>query len=127
MSSDIMSSMSPAHVFLSYAPDDQDTVEAIARRLQGDARLAFWFAPWHSVPGAPVQEQIEEALLDAQSCAVFVGGAGRLGGWQPEASQEIAMSIVAQRSPEQTPFPYIAAVVAEIAELLESRREDGGV
>ena len=40
----------------------------------GDARLAFWFAPWHSIPGTPIDEQMERALLEAQSCAVFISG-----------------------------------------------------
>src|SRR3712207_2753818 len=74
-----------AQVFLSYAPENKDVVEALARRLRGDARLRFWFAPWHSIPGVPVQEQMEEALLQAQSCAVFISdGPGRLAGWQNE-------------------------------------------
>ena len=74
-------------VFLSYNTADarnRDFVEALAQRLQGDARLSFWFAPWHSIPGVPVQEQMEDALLEAQSCAVFIGDAGQVKGWQNE-------------------------------------------
>jgi metacaspase-1 len=72
-------------VFLAYAPENRDAVEALACRLQGDARLSFWFAPWHSIPGVPIQEQMEAALAAAQSCAVFLGGsAGGLAGWQNE-------------------------------------------
>lgn len=75
------------YVFLSYdesTPTNRDFVETLARCLQGDARLSFWFAPWHSIPGVPVQEQMEDALLEAQSCAIFVGGADRITGWQNE-------------------------------------------
>ena len=71
------------HVFLSYSEENQDFVDSLARRLQGDARLAFWFGPWHSVPGVPIQEQMEEALWQASSCAVFVGSGG-IEGWQNE-------------------------------------------
>jgi hypothetical protein len=71
-------------VFLSYNDDTRDFVEALARRLRGDGRLAFWFQPWHAVPGRPAQEQMEDALLQAQSCAVFIGGAGGIAGWQNE-------------------------------------------
>lgn len=74
-------------VFLSYddkSPTNRDFAEALARRFQNDARLTFWFAPWHSVPGVPAQEQMEDALLEAQSCAVFVGGSERITGWQNE-------------------------------------------
>ena len=80
-----MDTRPPAQVYLSYAEDNQEAVETLARRLQGDARLSFWFGPWHSVPGLPIQEQMEEALLQAQSCAVFIsGGASQIAGWQNE-------------------------------------------
>jgi hypothetical protein len=78
-----MSDQSPHPVFLSYSDDNQDFVEALARRLHGDARLSFWFGPWHSIPGQPLQEQMEEALWQAQSCAVFIGS-GQVEGWQNE-------------------------------------------
>lgn len=70
-------------IFLSYGEEDQGFVEALARRLQGDARLSFWFGPWHSVPGEPIQEQMEDALREAQACAVFVGST-QIEGWQNE-------------------------------------------
>jgi len=71
------------HVFLSYGEGNRDFVEALARRLQGDARISFWFGPWHSVPGRPVQEQMEDALWETQSCAVFVSS-GEINSWQNE-------------------------------------------
>jgi hypothetical protein len=71
-------------VFLSYGEDNQHFVETLARRLQGDARLSFWFGPWHSIPGEPIQEQMEEALWQAQSCAVFISDPGQIKGWQNE-------------------------------------------
>lgn len=74
----------PNHVFLSYAQENRDFVETLARRLQGDARLSFWFSPWHSIPGKPIQEQMEAALREAQSCAVFISGSGQVTGWQNE-------------------------------------------
>jgi hypothetical protein len=76
--------MNPTQVFLSYPPEKQDFVESIARQLFGDARLSFWFAPWHSIPGVPVQEQMEKALQDAQACAIFIGGTTQISGWQNE-------------------------------------------
>ena len=78
-----MTDQNPHHVFLSYSEENQDFVASMARRLQGDARLAFWFGPWHSVPGVPIQQQMEEALWQANSCAVFAG-AGGIEGWQNE-------------------------------------------
>jgi hypothetical protein len=78
-----MSDQDLQHVFLSYSEENLEFVDALARRLKNDARLSFWFAPWHSVPGVPVQEQMEEALWQAQACAVFVG-TGEIEGWQGE-------------------------------------------
>ena len=79
-----MTNPSLSHIFLSYNEETCGFVEALASRLRGDARLSFWFAPWHSVPGVPVQEQMEEALWQARACAVFVGGSGEVAGWQNE-------------------------------------------
>ncbi len=70
-------------VFLSYSEANRDQVETIAQRLKGDGRLTFWFEPWHAIPGQPLQEQMEDALAQATSCAVFIGSSG-VEGWQNE-------------------------------------------
>jgi hypothetical protein len=69
------------HVFLSYNEENQAFVEALAERLRNDARLSFWFRPWHAIPGEDIQAQMEQALYDSASCAVFVGP-GAIEGWQ---------------------------------------------
>ncbi len=74
---------SPYEAFLSYDAQDSDAVTAIAQRLYGESRLTFWFKPWHSIPGVPIQEQMEGALQEASSCAVFVGRTP-IQGWQNE-------------------------------------------
>lgn len=79
-----MNNLNQSQVFLSYSGDNQEFVESLARRLRGDARLSFWFSPWHSIPGEPIQEQMEEALWQAQSCAVFISDPGQIEGWQNE-------------------------------------------
>jgi hypothetical protein len=72
-------------VFLAYAEGNHEAVETLARQLRREGRLSIWFAPWHSVPGTPLQEQMEAALLAAQSCVVFLGGdGGGIAGWQNE-------------------------------------------
>ena len=78
-----MSDQDLQHVFLSYSDGNLEFVGSLARRLKSDARLSFWFAPWHSVPGVPVQEQMEEALWQAQACAIFVSS-DEIEGWQGE-------------------------------------------
>lgn len=70
-------------VFLSYSEANRDQVETLAMRLRGDARLSFWFEPWHAIPGRPLQEQMEDALARASSCAVFIGASG-VESWQNE-------------------------------------------
>lgn len=70
-------------VFLSYHEGDRAQVEALAERLS-EAGVSFWFAPWHSVPGEPLQEQMEDALGRAEACAVIVGEGERLVGWHNE-------------------------------------------
>ncbi|MBU1751228.1 MAG: caspase family protein [Chloroflexi bacterium] len=78
-----MTDQHPHHIFFSYSPETYDFVEPLARRLRSDARLSFWFGPWHSVLGVPIQEQMEEALREAQACAVFIS-TGEVRGWQNE-------------------------------------------
>ena len=79
-----MTNQIQSQVYLSYSEDNRDFIETLARCLQGDARLSFWFGPWHSIPGEPIQEQMEEALWQAQSCAVFVSDPSQIKGWQNE-------------------------------------------
>jgi hypothetical protein len=76
-----MASQTSNQVFLSYSEENEDFVESLAMRLREDARLSFWFRPWHAVPGEDIQEQMDKALGEAQSCAVFVGS-GEIKGWQ---------------------------------------------
>jgi hypothetical protein len=88
-----MTDQMPNHVFLSYSEENRDFVEALARRLQGDARLSFWFRPWHSIRGEDIQEQMEDALREAQSCAVFVSS-DKIAGWQnPQMRAAIQMRV----------------------------------
>lgn len=70
-------------VFLSYDEGNYEFVESLARRLRGDACLSFWYGPWHSVLGMPIQEQMEEALWQAQACVVLVGSVP-IQAWQNE-------------------------------------------
>lgn len=78
-----MPSITPHHVYLSYNTTTRPFVANLALRLRGDARLSFWFEPWHAIPGQPIQEQMEDALGQATSCAVFIGEDG-IEGWQNE-------------------------------------------
>lgn len=94
------------HVFLSYNPETRDVVEQVAAQLQNDARLSFWFAPWHSVPGQPIQEQMEQALGDAGSCAIFIDSSENIQGWQNE-QMRVAIQTRVEDYPEYRVIPVL--------------------
>lgn len=100
-----MTDQKPNHVFLSYSGENEEFVEALARRLQGDARLSFWFRPWHSVRGVDIQDQMEEALGAAQSCAVFISS-GRIEGWQNQQLRAAIQTRV-EDEPEYRVIPVL--------------------
>jgi TIR domain-containing protein len=72
----------PFHVFLSHSGADKPAVEELARRLTG-VGIQAWLDKWHLIPGNPWQSDIENALAESESCAVFVGPSG-FGPWQNE-------------------------------------------
>jgi hypothetical protein len=100
-----------SHVFLSYNLETETFVETIALRLRGDARLSFWFAPWHSVPGRPIQEQMEEALLEAEACALFIGPSPILG-WQNE-QMRTAIQTRVENAPGYRVIPVLLPGVSD--------------
>jgi tetratricopeptide (TPR) repeat protein len=72
----------PFHVFLSHSSTDKPAVEELARRLTKES-IQAWLDKWHLIPGNPWQPDIEKALAESETCAVFVGPSG-LGTWQNE-------------------------------------------
>jgi hypothetical protein len=72
----------PFHVFLSHSSADKPAVEELARRLAKEG-IQAWLDKWHLIPGNPWQRDIEKALAESETCAVFVGPSG-FGPWQNE-------------------------------------------
>jgi len=72
----------PFHVFLSHSSTDKPAVEELARRLAKEG-IQAWLDKWHLIPGNPWQPDIEKALAESETCAVFVGPSG-FGPWQSE-------------------------------------------
>ena len=70
------------HVFLSHNSTDKPAVEELARRLAKEG-IQAWLDKWHLIPGNPWQPDIEKALAESETCAVFVGPSG-FGPWQNE-------------------------------------------
>ena len=62
-------------VFLSHTSGDKDAVEHIARRLRTEAQLEPFLDKWHLIPGNAWQEELEQALNQSRTCAVFLGPA----------------------------------------------------
>jgi len=113
-----MAEQLPYQVFLSYSEANQDLVDALARRLRGDARLSFWFAPWHAIPGRPIQEQTEDALTQSESCAIFIGGGSdRIAGFQNREMREAI-----RRQVEENPDYRVIPVFLPGAERVERRQ-----
>jgi hypothetical protein len=67
-------------VFLSHHSSDKPIVEMLAVRLE-EAQLKPFLDKWHLVPGAPWQQELEDALDRSATCAVFLGPRG-IGAWQ---------------------------------------------
>lgn len=101
-----MTSKNSYHVFLSYNKENHEFVEALARRLREDARLSFWFGPWHSKLGEPIQKQMEEALQQAECCAVFISNSGRVEGWQNE-QMRLAIQTRVEDDPHYRVIPVL--------------------
>ena len=59
-------------VFLSHNSKDKPVVEQIAHKLE-DKGLKVWLDKWNLIPGEAWQEDLEEALDESQTIAVFVG------------------------------------------------------
>ncbi len=60
-------------VFLSHHSSDKALVERIAVRLEKEAGLKPFLDKWDLVPGESRQEEVEEALDQSATCAVFLG------------------------------------------------------
>lgn len=67
-------------VFLSHPHTHAQWVEALACRLEDEARLVVWLDKWVLVPGEPFLQPMARALEEARSCAVFVA-ADTPSGW----------------------------------------------
>src|ERR1700736_3800267 len=70
------------HVFLSRSSADKPAVEELARRLKREG-IEAWLDRWNLIPGNRWQRDIEKALAESETCAVFVGPSG-FGPWQDE-------------------------------------------
>jgi len=73
-------------VFFSYNGVDKAEVELLATRLQREAGLLPFLDKWHLVPGEPWQPELERAIEQSSTAAIFFGPQGR-GPWHIEEMQ----------------------------------------
>lgn len=96
----------PYDVFLSHNSKDKPAVETLAVRLTDEARLRVWLDKWNLIPGEPWQEEIERALDQAHTCAVFLGP-HEFGGWHHEEMRAALNRRVADRTPKFRVIPVL--------------------
>ena len=65
----------PSHVFFLIAMPINPAMEELARRLAKEG-IQAWLDKWHLIPGNPWNPDIEKALGESETCAVFVGPSG---------------------------------------------------
>jgi hypothetical protein len=70
-------------VFLSHNSKDKPEVEKIGKMLEKTYGLKCWLDKWNLVPGEPWQDDLEKALDDSQTVAIFVGPTS-IGPWANE-------------------------------------------
>lgn len=79
-------------VFLSHNSKDKPAVRELAQALKADG-LKVWYDEWELVPGRPIQEALEAAMLRCRSAAVLVGADG-FGPWEvPEMRGFLALAV----------------------------------
>lgn len=94
----------PYDVFLSYCAADRRMVERLAQRLQAEGLQPF-LDEWHLLPGRLWQPELEKALAQSRSVAVFVGAEG-LGPWE---RQEMLLAL--DRGARDPGFPVIPVLL----------------
>ena len=83
-------------VFLSHNSKDKPAVEALAERLEDEAGLRVFLDIWNLVPGDPWQEDLEVALNQSSTVAVFLGPSG-ISGWHNEEMRDALNTRVRDR------------------------------
>lgn len=94
-------SSSKYDVFLSHHSADKPDVEKLATILERRG-CRTWLDKWNLAAGNAWQPELEQALFNSNTCAVFVGTSG-LGPWQ---NQEMRLAIQRQVESRQTDRPF---------------------
>ncbi|MBU0510557.1 MAG: toll/interleukin-1 receptor domain-containing protein [Chloroflexi bacterium] len=84
-------------VFLFHNSKDKPAVKWLATKLENEAKLNVFLDIWNLVPGAPWQEDLENALEASRTVAIFLGPAG-ISGWHNEELRNALTTRVSDRS-----------------------------
>ena len=103
-------------VFLSHSTADKLAVEVLAGRLEDEAHLKPFPDRWHLVPGNPWQEELEKALDNSRTCAVFIGPTG-IGPWENEEMRSALDTRVVQPTFRVVPVLLPGATMPERSRL----------
>lgn len=63
-------------VFLSHNTRDKPLIKKLATCLKDRAGLSVWLDEWNLIAGDAWQQEIERALANSKTCAVFIGAEG---------------------------------------------------
>ena len=91
-------------VFLSHNSKDKPAVKWLAIKLEDEAKIKVFLDIWNLIPGAPWQEDLENALDASRTVAVFLGPAG-VSGWHNEELRDAINTRV--RDPERRVVPVL--------------------
>ena len=80
-------------VFLSHNSADKPVVELIAKRLKSEFGLNPFLDKWNLIPGKAWPKELERALDQSATTAVFMGSGGK-GPWHDEEMQRALVKAV---------------------------------
>lgn len=99
-------------VFLSHNSADKPEVEHLYFRLRDEPDIEPWLDKWNLTPGQPWQDELEKAIREADSCAIFIGRGdpdkGVFGPWQHAEMRALISRQVAERGSR---FPVIPVLL----------------
>lgn len=81
-------------VFMSYNGDDRPRILEIANSLKAIG-LRPWLDVWDLIPGRPWQEELEKAITQVKSAAIFVGKSG-VGPWEDREMRAFIQEFVSR-------------------------------
>lgn len=87
-------------------PGQIPMAEQIASRLSKMQGVTLWFAPWHTIPGRPLIEQLEAALQASDVCIVIVDDGIASDAWYAE-QMRVAIQTRVEDNPTYRVIPVI--------------------